>query len=424
MSWINLRSEFIRSATVLMSGTVAAQAVGYLITPLLTRIYTPEEIGELGIFLRIIGFLTAIVTARFELSILLPRYEGHAFLLYRLAVRIMIISSCVMITFLAFYLLFTGPDTNGMVVFSILVLCTTVVMAFMNLGTNWSIRNQNFRQVSIQRFVNSFTSNIFKLIFGYLSFGSTGLLLAVLIGAILSTFTYIKDYFNLYTKKFKNYSIKKMRVLGIEYKEFPLVNLPHVLTDLGRDMLIGLLIVSFFSKEIFGYFSHSYGMLRLPLIVIGAAVGQVFFQKCSKLNNNKEPILPFVKNTLMLLTGISVIPFAIIFFYGEPIFLFVFGDQWSVSGQYGEVMSIWLMINFIVSPLSSLPLVINKQKQFFVLSLFGSGLQLFGFGIIPLLLGTEPDVMVDILYLVSYTQIAYLVVVAIIMLQYSKKIKY
>ena len=36
-----------------------------------------------------------------------------------------------------------------------------------------------------------------------------------------------------------------IKFLASEYKQFPTVNLPHVLVDLGRDLLIALLIVVF-----------------------------------------------------------------------------------------------------------------------------------------------------------------------------------
>ena len=82
-----LQGGFLRSVFVLMTGTAIAQAISYLISPFLTRLYTPEEMGDLGIYIRLIGFFSAFATLRYELAIPLPKRHTHSYLLYRLALR-------------------------------------------------------------------------------------------------------------------------------------------------------------------------------------------------------------------------------------------------------------------------------------------------------------------------------------------------
>ena len=80
-----LGSDFSKSLSVLLSGTIIAQAVGYLIAPILTRLYTTAEMGELGFYMRLTGFISAIATLRYEAALPLPKLDGHSFLLYRLS---------------------------------------------------------------------------------------------------------------------------------------------------------------------------------------------------------------------------------------------------------------------------------------------------------------------------------------------------
>ena len=81
-------NEFLKSVMVLTSGTVIAQIISYLITPLLTRIYSTEEMGDLGVYMRAVGFISALATARYELSLPLPKNDKHSFILYRLSLKI------------------------------------------------------------------------------------------------------------------------------------------------------------------------------------------------------------------------------------------------------------------------------------------------------------------------------------------------
>lgn len=38
-------SHFIRNTAILMTGTAGSQALNFLVTPILSRIYTPEQFG-------------------------------------------------------------------------------------------------------------------------------------------------------------------------------------------------------------------------------------------------------------------------------------------------------------------------------------------------------------------------------------------
>ena len=68
-----LKSEFNRNVLTLMTGTTIAQAIPIAITPILTRIYTPEDFGVFALFIGIASIFGTIVNGRYELAIMLPR---------------------------------------------------------------------------------------------------------------------------------------------------------------------------------------------------------------------------------------------------------------------------------------------------------------------------------------------------------------
>jgi len=161
-------------------------------------------------------------------------------------------------------------------------------------------------------------------------------------------------------------------------------------------------------------------MLKIPMVIIGTSVGQVFFNKCTGLINEGKSIYSLMRRTLVILIGLSIVPFAIIFFFGEPLFSFVFSAEWAESGYFSEIMTIWLLMNFLMSPLSSLPLVLKRQGEYFVLGLIGSILQLIGFGILPMVYGGSKETFVYVLWFVSISQAIYLLIIILISLHYAK----
>lgn len=367
-----------------MTGTVIAQLIAYLIYPILTRIYSTADMGELGIYTRLVAFIAAFATARYELTLPIAKQDHHAFSLYRLSFRISLIAlSSVFLIGLIYYLL--KPFDLSNFTFLILVILSAYITVWINLGTSWSVRKKLFRQISIQRIVNALSVNGLRLFFGLMNLGAFGLIFGSLLGAFASIFVFIRTFLSQKKVFYPTKDRKRFRILAKEYKSFPLINLPHTLLDLGVDLVLAALIVMNYGKNIFGSYSHAYMMLKLPLLFFGQSIGQVFFNKCSEMTNNHQDIYPLVKKTIRTLFVIAVIPFTILFFYGVPIFRFIFGDQWVESGQIAQIAAPALLLNFLVSPISTLALILSKQKLMFGIGLLVAFIHCFCFGVLPLL---------------------------------------
>ena len=183
-------------------------------------------------------------------------------------------------------------------------------------------------------------------------------------------------------------------------------SLPHALADVLRDVLVAFIIIELFSESMsLDLLITLFRMLRLPIMIIGASMSQVFFNRISEYKKQAIQIYPLFKKLLISLILLSIAPFSIIYFFGGEIFSFVFGDEWYLSGKLSEIMAPWLMLNFILSPLSTIPLVFNKQKQFFILGLIASILQLGGFFILPMLFKTHADKIFYVFSIVSWLQV-------------------
>ena len=77
------RSDLFKSFTVLFSGTLIAQIIGYAVAPILTRLYSTAEMGEMLYYMRIIAFISSIATLRYEAALPLPKRDEHSYLMYR-----------------------------------------------------------------------------------------------------------------------------------------------------------------------------------------------------------------------------------------------------------------------------------------------------------------------------------------------------
>ena len=69
------RSQYKKNVLIMVVGRVAAQAIPILITPILTRLYSPNDFGVFGVFLTIISIVAMASNGRYCLSIILPKDE-------------------------------------------------------------------------------------------------------------------------------------------------------------------------------------------------------------------------------------------------------------------------------------------------------------------------------------------------------------
>lgn len=402
-----------------MTGTIIAQAVGFAVSPIISRLYNQVEMSDLNLYMRAVSFISALATARFELSLPLPKNDSHSHLLYRLALKIALITLLASLIVGSIYALFVS-DLFTFMILGTMVLVSSFFVVFINLGTNWSIRKGFFTKISYSRITNSLTSNGLRIAFGVWNWGSTGLVLGTMLGYMFSSFGFIREFLtnNSFFSKYK--SKKKTIALATEYKEFPLIGLPHVLVDLGRDLLIAFLIITYFGKASFGSFGYSLMMLNVPIMIVGQAIGQVFFKKCTDLVNTNGDIFALLVKMIKFLLALSIVPFSILFFYGEPIFSFVFGNEWSQAGYYSEILSVFMFFNFLVSPLSNLPLILNRQKAYFFIGLFNTMMQLTILGLVPLFISHTNENFIYLLWIYSLCQSAVMVYTGIIFLKYAK----
>jgi O-antigen/teichoic acid export membrane protein len=417
-----LGSDFSKSLSVLLSGTIIAQAVGYLIAPILTRLYSTAEMGELGLYMRLTGFIAAIATLRYEAALPLPKLDGHSYLLYRLSYRISFV--VLMITSIVFMFMFVtnfGASFDGW--FYVLTIFGAAGIIIVNIGTNWSVRMGQYGIISRQKIANSSIANILKWVFAYFHLSTFGLILATFIGYLISSLEFALHFGKIHQKFNQFISKKKTSLLMRKHKEFPTISLPHVFVDNAREMLIATFIFAYYSDAVYGSYNHSYTMLRLPLTLVGVSLGQLFYNRAIDLFHQGKSMVPLLNKMLVGLCLFALIPFGILFFFGKPLFAFVFGKEWGLAGTYAETMSIWLMLNFIFSPIAAIPLILSKQKVYFYMSMFSSFLLVFPFWYFPWKYGKTQEVFHLSLQVVSYAQAIWLLITIIVFYLYAYKAK-
>ena len=196
------RSDLFKSFTVLFSGTLIAQIIGYAVAPILTRLYSTAEMGEMLYYMRIIAFISSIATLRYEAALPLPKRDEHSYLMYRF-VYLFSFWVLIFVALLLLLLTWLGIGFKNLEIWFIgFVILGSAAMIIINVGTSWAVRVGDYILISRQKISNSLVSNGLKWGFYFLHWKAFGLILATMLGFIVSAFEFIWDYFKTH-RKFK-----------------------------------------------------------------------------------------------------------------------------------------------------------------------------------------------------------------------------
>ena len=98
--------SFVANVLILMTGTTIAQAIPIVASPIITRIYAPDEFGTFALYMAIVSIVSVMATGKYELAVMLPEKEEDAINLVALSI---FLSSFVSLTALGTIWIFNEP---------------------------------------------------------------------------------------------------------------------------------------------------------------------------------------------------------------------------------------------------------------------------------------------------------------------------
>jgi len=355
------QTEVIQSASVLVGGTLVAQAIPIALQPFLRRYFDPADFGYYSIYISIIGILMVISSLRYEQAIVLPKADSDSVKLVNISLSISLIFSIILV---AIALLFhtsilkilSLPKDRRYILF--LVPLGTFLFSIFQVYNYWLIRKKKFKSISVNKFSRRAVEGVSQSTFAITKY-SGGLVLGDVIGqlvnAVVSFYQSVKCGYRL---QFVN--PKDAGRLLREYAVFPKVNLLPALMSTICFMLPVVFINKYYSAEEAGYFDLSKLILSVPLALVASSFSSVVLNKTADCYRNKKPFIGEIKPLIWIVLAMSLLEVLIIVLWSESLFTVIFGDKWLVSGEISKLLVFPYALNFITSSFTSLFVALNK----------------------------------------------------------------
>ncbi|MEM4260513.1 MAG: oligosaccharide flippase family protein [Candidatus Woesearchaeota archaeon] len=366
-------SEFVINVSTLMSGTVISQIIPFLIAPIISRLYFPEDYALVAVYNSITVLLTIVATGMYSSALMIDKTDQEAI---NTASAAFLVTTSITIVSVLIFLLFNKTiakltKNDNINIWLYLIPLTVFSTGGYQTLNMWNNRLKRYKRIATNRVIQTIVTSGSTLIFGFLSYHSTGLMVSLLLGQIFSFMLLFYQTFFDDKDLYKEISFEKIKSSFVRHCDFPKYNMPQGFLDGIRESSIIWIISNFFGPFILGSYSFATNMLNKPLQTIGEAYRQVFFQKVSSLYNENKDFWTFTKKNIFLL--FLLFPFfLLILIWGSKIFNILFGNNWNTAGYIAQIICLWLFLRFFTSPLSSIPLILNQQKTFFYFGLINN----------------------------------------------------
>lgn len=358
------RPSFSKDVLKLVTGTTFSQILVVVASPVLTRLFSPEAFGLLGIFTSITKVIGVVACLRYEFAVMLPDDEGDAANLLALCVGIATAVSLITLPVVVLFepAIVAALNAPGLAGHLWLVAPMVFVSGLFIALNYWNSRTRRYGRLSVSRVLSSVAITGGQLAAGAAGMATGGALIgASVFGQGVATGVLGGQILRDDRERFaRHVSWARARALAARYRRFPLYDSWSGLLNVSSWQLPSFILPIFFSPVQVGYYSLAFRLIVLPMDLIGGAIQQVFFQRAS--NAEREGTLAgLTEPVFIVLLRIGVFPFLTLALIGQELYSVVFGANWSEAGLYTQLLAVWALVWLISSPLSSIYMVQEKQ---------------------------------------------------------------
>lgn len=363
--------SYYKSFITMLSGNTLSQLIPFVMAPILTHLFSPEEFAISVNYLAIATMVGIVAAGRLEMAIPISKHKSGAQEIVFTGLMITFTLSLLSVVFPLFAddfaRLYKSPELADFLY--------TIPLAVMSIGllgiaNNWVLRHKKYSVLSFAKVSQSLVNNGLAALLGYYQWGVNGLIVGWLASQLVGIMVLLFSM-NL-NINVKNYRITTVKTTIKEYKDFPLINSLHAFTDIfATQFLLYWIISSQFGLVELGLFAIMHRYVRQPVVLVSSSVSTIFYAEVSSAINEDKNALPYFWRTIKT-SLIFGIPFSIVLLLFAPqIFGWYLGDEWAMAGEYSRAILPILFLMFIVSPVSGIPILFNRQRTAYLITSIG-----------------------------------------------------
>ncbi len=357
----------VKQVSAMVAGTAVAGVVGILVTPIISRLYTPVDVGAAGVAINFAYVSVMICALRYDMAVIDSKTDHDAERAFLLGTFFLVLlsglSGLVMLVCIRRNLFGLGILPLWSLIPMILV---GILGGFNMMLRAWNVRFQRFREIAKATVQQAFGRAVLPVLLAPLKIGWFGLFLGEAAGRVLGTGALLK-------------SAGKARRLPTRWSgygtpaealrktwRYPVILTPSGIVDsLASTMLIPLAAQAF-GVAAAGQLFMAQRIAVLPALLLTGAVGEVFHSKASKVYRENPSALPgLLKKAVFGLLAVGLATVAPIALVAPTIVPVILGKKWLVTGILVAILAPATVFYLMTATSRVISVVGQQQKKAF-----------------------------------------------------------
>jgi O-antigen/teichoic acid export membrane protein len=369
------RTQFARNVLLLSGSAVVGQVIGLAATPVLARLYTPNEYGVSGMYASVLAIISVVAMLRYESAIPISRSDLEAVNLIALSCGMAAVTSLIC-AILA--LLFARPITTLLQVPSLAsvawlipigILAVSVYRAF----SLWAVRAQDFSTLAKTKVAQGGGLVLTQLGLGVLHVGTIGLIIGQIAGqsaGITALVRRVSDQNHNWTRLI---SSQGMIQAARHYSRFPKFSTGAALLDSLSGNLPLLFLGAFVGTTMAGWYTFLQQTLLYPMNLLSVNIALAYYGEIVQLRQTSpELMLGVFRRRIREMATLGLVIVLALNLIAPWFVPLVFGTRWNGAVTCLQILSPMVLIGFAASPTGSTPEALQRQDLHLIREVFRS----------------------------------------------------
>lgn len=341
------------SYLTLASSAALAQGLLLLISPLVTRLYGPEDVGGFAVVLGFGALTASIGTGRLEHAVPIARNSSEAIRIALLGLVLVMLTSTVMVLLVCLTPLLAPIDSQIWQTFPLAAIpAIAFSLALFQVVNALLLRQRAYRSVGVNKICQGGITGLAQLWLGWAAFGATGLIWAQACGYLAGGMAGMRRLLIRSVVVLRRRGLQARETLW-HYRKFPLVLAPAALFNLAAQHLPVFALGYVYGLYEAGLYALVMRICGAPLGLVGQAVAQVYASefRVYRANNDGKLASKYMLLLLRLFAiGIIAVGFLVLVMnlWGTELF----GAKWANIGAVTSLLSLMLLMDFATTPAS------------------------------------------------------------------------
>lgn len=359
-----IKSKTKKGITSLLIREIIVKAISFVGQIVVFRIFRPEDFGVFAIIAFVVNFSDLFTDIGLTQSLIQKKKEPSEKVLSSVFIfrQTITVAVCILIIFAASLVThyYRGLTESNVLMLQVFAL-TLLLRPLRSLFTIKLERKLDYHIIARVDIAGILSYQIVVVVFALLSFSVWSFIIAIFVKEIVEiAFAY---YYTRWRPKFylQLSVIKELAGYGIFMQAFGLQVFLH---EAINPVIVGRLRGPYFV----GLNEWSYNMVSVAKVVTDN-YGRVAFASFSRLQEQKKELTSLVINSTNHLSIFVFYFIIILFVLGRDLVSFVFSEKWLPALPALYIFGIVIVINTLITPLSTMILALGKVKRMFMLSL-------------------------------------------------------